>query len=257
MAVELFNDGNHIVHAFYDLVDDSPGGAVQCNQFLVVDSGHGALIDPGGNMTYTGLLMDMQKYFSSKDLDFILASHPDPDIIASVNKWFVASQCKVMISSLWTRFVPHFTTGKDVSHRILGIPDQGAVIRLGQCKMLALPAHFMHAEGNFQFYDPIAKILFSGDLGTSLVSHEQAAIPVTDFQSHRQYMEGFHKRYIVSRKVCRYWANMVRQLDIEQIVPQHGARFIGKKAVADFISWVEELECGVDLMTQESYRLPQ
>ena len=46
MAVELFNDGNHIVHAFYDLVDDTASGAVQCNQFLVVNHGHGALIDP-------------------------------------------------------------------------------------------------------------------------------------------------------------------------------------------------------------------
>ena len=76
MAVELFNDGKHIVHAFYDLVDEKTSGAVQCNQFLIVDNGHGALIDPGGTMTYTGLLMDMQKYFSSKDLDYIFASHP-------------------------------------------------------------------------------------------------------------------------------------------------------------------------------------
>lgn len=256
MAVELFNDGKHIVHAFYDLVDDSASGAVQCNQFLIADHGHGALIDPGGNMTYTGLLMDMQKYFSSKDLDYILASHPDPDIIASVNKWFVASQCKVMISSLWTRFVPHFTTGKDVSHRIIGIPDQGTQIRLGECKILALPAHFLHSEGNFQFYDPVAKILFSGDLGASLVPHEKAAEAVTDFASHVPHMEGFHRRYIVSRKVARFWVNMVRQLDIDQIVPQHGSRFVGKAAIKDFLVWVESLECGVDLMTQANYSIP-
>ncbi|MBS1159985.1 MAG: Beta-lactamase-like protein [Proteobacteria bacterium] len=257
MAVELFNDGKHIVHAFYDLVDDSASGAVQCNQFLIADHGHGALVDPGGNMTYTGLLMDMQKYFSSKDLDYILASHPDPDIIASVNKWFVASQCKVMISSLWTRFVPHFTTGKDVSHRIIGIPDQGTQIRLGECRIIALPAHFLHSEGNFQFYDPVAKILFSGDLGASLVPHEKAAEAVTDFAGHVQYMEGFHRRYIVSRKVARFWVNMVRQLDIEQIVPQHGSRFVGAAAIRDFLAWVENLECGVDLMSQANYSIPR
>ena len=257
MAVELFNDGKHIVHAFYDLVDEKTSGAVQCNQFLIVDNGHGALIDPGGTMTYTGLLMDMQKYFSSKDLDYIFASHPDPDIIASVNKWFVASHCKVLISSLWTRFVPHFTTGKDVSERIIGIPDPGVQITLGQCKVLALPAHFMHAEGNFQFYDPVSKILFSGDLGASIVPTAGAGNPVTDFDSHVQYMEGFHKRYIVSGKVCKYWANMVRQLDIEQIVPQHGNRFVGKDAVNKFINWIERLECGVDLMTQDHYTLPR
>ena len=256
MAVELYNDGSHIVHAFYDLVDDTAGPVVQCNQFLVVDDGHGALIDPGGNMTYTGLLMDMQKYFSSKDLDYILASHPDPDIIASVNKWFVASQCKVLISSLWTRFVPHFTTGRDVSERIVGIPDPGMAIPLGKCRMVALPAHFLHAEGNFQFYDPVAKILFSGDLGTSLVDHRAAAQPVGDFAAHLRNMEGFHRRYIVSGKICRYWAAMVRQLDIEQIVPQHGCRFVGKEMCGKLIDWIERLGCGVDLMTQDNYRVP-
>ena len=126
-----------------------------------------------------------------------------------------------------------------------------------RCKLLALPAHFLHAEGNFQFYDPVSKILFSGDLGASIVTSGKASEPVTDFASHIQYMEGFHKRYIVAGKICKYWANMVRQLDIEQIVPQHGNRFVGKDAVNKFIDWIEQLECGVDLMTQDSYRLPR
>ena len=50
---------------------------------------------------------------------------------------------------------------------------------------------------------------------------------------------------------------MVRQLDIEMIVPQHGCRFVGKQAVNDFIDWVEKLECGVDVMTQDAYQLPR
>jgi flavorubredoxin len=49
---------------------------------------------------------------------------------------------------------------------------------------------------------------------------------------------------------------MVRKLEIEQIVPQHGNRFIGRKAVKDFIDWIEQLECGVDLMGQNNYQLP-
>jgi flavorubredoxin len=66
---------------------------------------------------------------------------------------------------------PHFTTGKDYTHRIIGIPDEGMNIPLGQSKIKAVPAHFMHSEGNFQFYDPVSKILFSGDMGASLVDH--------------------------------------------------------------------------------------
>ena len=52
MAVQLFNNGTHACLAFYDLVDEEADHAVQCNQFLIVDGQHGALIDPGGNLAY-------------------------------------------------------------------------------------------------------------------------------------------------------------------------------------------------------------
>ena len=75
MAVELYNDGNHICLAFYDLVDEQGEHAVQCNQFLIIDNGHAALIDPGGNMTHTGLLMGMSRYCRPQNVDYIFASH--------------------------------------------------------------------------------------------------------------------------------------------------------------------------------------
>ena len=256
MAVELFNDGNHVCLAFYDLVDETGEHAVQSNQFLSVDGEHGALLDPGGNMTHNGLLMGMQRFFPSRNLDYIFASHADPDIIASLNKWMITTHCKVLISQLWVRFLPHFTTGRDYSTRTISIPDEGLIVPLGKSQIAAVPAHFMHSEGNFQFYDIRSKILFSGDMGTSLLDHEQAAKPVTDFSSHIKYMNGFHSRYMISNKICRYWVNMVRQLDIEMIVPQHGARFEGKPMVNAFLNWIENLPCGIDLMTQENYRLP-
>ncbi|MFO1383773.1 MAG: hypothetical protein U1E91_02210 [Moraxella sp.] len=33
---------------------------------------------------------------------------------------------------------------------------------------------------------------------------------------------------MVSNKVTRFWADAVRQLDVEMIVPQHGKSFVGK-----------------------------
>lgn len=256
MAVELYNDGKHVCLAFYDLVDEAHDHAVQANQFLIVDNGYGALIDPGGNITYNALLMAMGQYFSSRQLNYIFASHADPDIIASVNKWFVASQCKVLISQLWTRFVPHFTTGRDIADRLVGIPDEGMNIPLGNCIVKAVPAHFMHSEGNFQFYDPVSRILFSGDLGVSLMDHMEAEKPVADFAAHVPKMVGFHRRYMIANKVTKFWAQMVRGLDIEQIVPQHGQRFVGKEMCGKLIDWIESEPCGVDLLTQDAYRVP-
>ena len=256
MAIELFNNGKHMCLMYDDLVDDSTDEAVQANQFLIVDNGHGALLDPGGNMTYNGLLMEMHNKFPPKNLDYILASHADPDIIASINKWMIHSDCKVIISKLWARFVPHFCSVGNASGRVVGIPDEGMNLPLGQTIIKAVPAHFMHSEGNFQFYDPISKILFSGDMGASLVPHDAADTPVEDFKSNIKFMDGFHRRYMISNKINRYWVNMVRTMDVEMIVPQHGRMFKGKKMVNEFLSWIEALPCGVDNMTQANYKVP-
>jgi flavorubredoxin len=40
------------------------------------------------------------------------------------------------------------------------------------------------------------------------------------------------------------------------IVPQHGAIFKGKEMVERFINWIENLQVGVDLITQDRYRVP-
>jgi len=256
VAIELFNNGTHKCLMFDNLVDDSNNQAVQANQFLIVNNGQGALIDPGGNMTYNGLLMEMHNYFPPKKLKYILASHADPDIIASINKWMVHTECQVMISKLWAKFVPHFCNAGNMEGRIQGIPDAGMDIPLGDTVIKAVPAHFMHSEGNFQFYDPISKILFSGDMGTSIVKHNEADLPVDDFKKHIARMDDFHRRYMVSNKICRFWVNMVRQHDVEWIVPQHGRSFKGKKMVNEFLDWIESLPCGVDTMTQAHYAMP-
>jgi hypothetical protein len=102
-------------------------------------------------------------------------------------------------------------------------PTPGMAIPMRDTTLHCVPAHFLHAEGNFQFYDGKAKILFSGDLGASLVPHDDIlaahhhAPPRSRRTSPR--MEGFHKRYMVSNKVCRFWAKMVREMDVEQLVP--------------------------------------
>lgn len=256
MAIVLFDNGTHKCLMFDDLVDDSHDHAVQSNQFLIVDNGHGAILDPGGNMTYNPLRLEMTHHFQPKDLDYILASHADPDIVASLNKWLMNTQCNVLISSLWVKFLPHFCNISEDQGRIMGIPDQGLSFRLGNCQLKAIPAHFMHSEGNFQFYDPVSKILFTGDMGASMVAHSAADTPVEDFKAHIPYMESFHRRYMVSNKICRYWVNMVRQLDVEMIVPQHGRMFQGKAMVNEFLNWIENLECGIDLLTQKDYLVP-
>ncbi len=252
MAVELYNKGNHVCVAFRDLVS---GGAVQANQFLIFDDDHAALIDPGGDLTYTPLFMEISNYMNVKALDYVVASHQDPDIVASLNKWLVGTNCKVVVPALWERFIPHYTRPGKLSGRVVAIPDEGMNLELGSIALKAVPAHFLHAEGNFQFYDPKSRILFSGDMGANLCPPEELDVMATRLDDVLPYMDAFHKRYMNSNQVCRFWAQMASGMAIDMIVPQHGRAMSGR-AVKEFISWISELQCGVDLMTQANYRLP-
>lgn len=253
MSIELYKDANHACILFTDLVPDEE--AVQANQFLLVDHGEGVILDPGGNMTYNELSLTMRKYIAPSKLDYIVASHADPDIIASLDRWMTASQAKLVISSLWARFAPHFCKLGKTDNRVIAVPDAGGRLRYGQTSLWLLPAHFMHAEGNFQFYDPVSKILFSGDLGVSLISGEKAGHVITSLQPFPQGMEAFHRRYMVSNKILKLWVRMVRQLDIVMIAPQHGAPLAGE-AIGQLLDWLDGLSCGIDLMGPGQYQIP-
>jgi flavorubredoxin len=236
----IYNAPEHNVIFFGEL---TPANAVQSNQVLIIHKGEGMLLDPGGHKVK--LLSDISPYISLSQIKYI---------VASINGWLMATKAQAYISKLWTRFLPHLGLDSQLEDRLIPIEDGGTKIILGgDCELLILPAHFMHSPGNFQVYDPCSKILFSGDLGASL---GQDYFFVENFDEHIKYMEGFHKRYMASNKVLKFWANMVRQLDIEMIVPQHGAIFKGKEMVERFINWVENLQVGVDLLTQEKYRIP-
>lgn len=255
MSIELYRDPHHVCLMFTDLVEED-GDTVQANQFLIVDHDHGAIIDPGGNLAFNELLLTSSRFFTPQHLSYIVASHADPDIIASLDRWLTSTPAKLVISRIWERFVPHFTKAGKTQGRVIGVSDAGGILPLGKSELHLLPAHFMHSEGNFHFYDPISKILFTGDLGVSMMSGEQAKKPVTDFKAHVPLMEGFHRRYMVSNKILRLWVAMARKLEISMLVPQHGAPLAGP-AIPAFFEWIENLQCGIDLFDDRMYQLPR
>lgn len=254
MPTVLFESGSHVVRLFTDL---ATGEGIQANQLLITHDHHSALFDPGGDLLYTPLSMAISKIIPIKELDYVFASHQDPDIIASLDKWLMYTEAKIVTSRLWDRFLPHlvpgYMSGKG-EKRIIGLPDNGGSVPFGDGEIKAVPAHFLHSVGNFHFYDPVAKVLFSGDVGASLVDNEHGR-PVRDFDRHVKTMEGFHQRYMVSNKVCRLWVNMVRGLEVDMIIPQHGRPFVGPAMVQRFLDWFETVECGIDRLTQRTYRV--
>lgn len=234
------------------LEDFSSGGMVQANQHLVIHKGQGAILDPGGHKIYGRVLTECSSLLGAGALRYILLSHQDPDIVAAVNGWLMTTDADAYASKLWVRFIPHFGVDTLVADRLKPVADEGAVLDLAGAKLVLIPAHFMHSPGNFHVYDPIAKILYTGDLGASMVDDYRV---VKDFDAHLPSMEGFHRRYMASKAVMTAWAKMARGLDIEIIAPQHGAIFQGREMVKRFIDWCDGFECGLDIM-MDVYRVP-
>ena len=247
-ALMLFDNGNHR----NILLEDIEGGlAVQANQHLIVHNGAGMILDPGGHKVYNRVISATLAQLKGGSLKYLFLSHQDPDIVAAANGWLMTTDAEAYCSALWVRFIPHFGLDRLVEQRLHAIADEGMTLDLNGTPLLIIPAHFLHSPGNFQVYDPVSKILYSGDLGASLGMEYRE---VTDFDAHLPHMEGFHRRYIAGNRAMRMWAAMVRTLDIEIIAPQHGALMRGKQQVNRFIDWCEQLQCGIDLLTP--YKVP-
>jgi len=245
----LFNNEGHQ----NILLEDSVGGlAVQSNQHLIVHDGLAMILDPGGHKSFNSIFSQLAGILPIKNLKYIFLSHQDPDIVAALNGWLMTTDADAYCAKIWMRFIPHFGVDKYLETRLNPIEDEGCILDLNGSNLFVLPAHFLHSTGNFQVYDPISKILYSGDLGASIGADYSR---VDDFDNHLQYMEGFHKRFMNSNKIMAAWAGMVRSLDIEIIAPQHGALFVGKEMVNRFIDWSETFQCGSDYM-EPLYQVP-
>jgi flavorubredoxin len=254
MSTVLYEDESHKCVKFDGLIGQ---GEIPSNQFLITHNRRGLLLDCGGYRVYKEVLGAMSYFLPAGSLDYIFLSHQDPDIGSGLNLWLPICKAKIMISSLWQRFIPAFCVRGLAEERLFAIPDRGVNFELNGSPLMAVAAHFLHSPGNFHLYDPVAKILFTSDLGASISPHKEVIETQEDFELHKKNMSGFHNRYIASNTVCRKWAAMVRNLDVEMIVPQHGAHIVGKTLVEAFYQWVETEKTAVDDFVENLFQLPE
>ncbi len=236
----LFDDGKH-EWIVIGRDPDKPDSVIDTNEYLIINSGKALLLDPGGSEIFPTVLSEVSKLIDVQNIEGYLCSHQDPDIMSSLPLWMALSpNASIYVSWLWSKFIAHF--GNNYVGKFVEIPDEGMKIKLGDQELVLVPAHYCHSSGNFNLYDPRAKILFSGDLGAAMVPDGHPLF-VEDFDAHTKLMEGFHLRWMPSNEAKARWIRRVRKLDVEMICPQHGAIFKGEM-VPKFLSWLDNLEVG-------------
>lgn len=245
----LYEDDDHQVILF-SWEEDESNFLIQTNQCLIIDQGIGYLLDPGGTYAFAQISEQITRYISFEHIQYLIATHQDPDVCSSAPLWMQATSAQLYISRLWLHFVSHF--GLEEPQRVVSVPDAGMTLKLPSGnRLVLLPAHFLHSEGNFSVWDECSGILFSGDIGASIYPWDTTRkVTTEDFPSQRPFMEPFHKRYMHSNAVCQLWVNQIRQLSkpVQTLIPQHGTVLRGA-AIEDFLDWLAQLQCGGDYAT--------
>ncbi|VAX07043.1 MBL-fold metallo-hydrolase superfamily [hydrothermal vent metagenome] len=220
---------------------DKPEKIIDTNQYMVKVGDRALLLDPGGIEVFAPMLTALLEFVRVEQITDLFASHQDPDIISSLGLWEEAvPDARLHTPWLWEGFIRHFGSQKI---EFVPIPDEGGMIDMGALKLELIPAHYLHASGNFHVYDPVAKILMSGDVGAALEAPDSPMF-VEDFDDHCSKMTLFHQRWMPSNRAKKDWVQRVRKLDIEIMAPQHGRMFRGDD-VGRFIDWFDALEVGV------------
>jgi flavorubredoxin len=242
LTVKLFENHSHewIVFA---RDPEKPEKIIDTNQYMIKSEREAILLDPGGIELFSSMLASVVHYLPVDQITHLFASHQDPDIISSLGLWDKTLPGAVLHAPwLWEGFLRHY--GCD--HIIYdAIPDEGKNLQFDNVEIQFIPAHYMHASGNFSVYDPVAKILFSGDVGAGL-NQPDDPIFVEDFEAHIPKIKKFHQRWMPSERAKEMWIKRVRRLEIDMLCPQHGSIYQGED-VGRFLDWLESIEVGSGL----------
>lgn len=236
----LYEKGDH-KWAVVTRDPEKPDYLIDTNEYLIIHGNKAILTDPGGSEIFPEVFSAISTEFDAHCISALFASHQDPDVISSLGLWLDFNpDLKCYLSWLWGSFVPHF--GGNAS-TFINLPDSGGEIPLGNLLLQAIPAHYLHSSGNFNLYDPVAKMLFSGDIGAALLPPGEDALIVKNFDQHIRHARGFHQRWMGSNEAKLDWCQRVQSMQIDMLCPQHGAIYQGED-VARFINWFAELPVG-------------
>jgi flavorubredoxin len=217
-----------------------PTEVADTNQYMIVSNDEAVLVNPGGAKLFSSMLSSVAEFISPKYIKDIFVSHQDPDVVSSLELWSeVLSDCTLHASRLWDGYLQHYSID---SMAFKGISDRGGVLTKKYYSLEYFPAHYMHSPGNFHLFDPRAKILMCGMVGSSFEQHTSDFF-VDNTRDKFNKMESFHKRWFPSNTAKNDWVSRVRQLDLNMLCPQHGSIYKGEQ-VKLFLDWFESLNVG-------------
>lgn len=210
-----------------------------CNPYLIVDGGHGVLVDPGGLMYTEAVVARVSTLIDLKNIHFIIAHHQDPDVCSMVNSLapLVAADCRIVCHSRMSVLIKHFGSGLGFYE----VDQHDWQLSFGSGRRLRF-AHtpYLHSPGAIVSYDVRTETAMTSDIfgavgsGWRLYADEQSLSNVN----------AFHVDYMPSVEILQNGVDAIRGLGpISRLAPQHGSIIEGP-LVETFLDRLKALKVG-------------
>ncbi|MDD5372967.1 MAG: ATP-binding protein [Sulfurimonas sp.] len=218
----------------------------QCHSYLIKNGNESILIDPGSMIEFNETVRKIKSIVDICSIKYIILHHQDPDLAAAVpeiEKLINRDDLLIVTHSRMSLLIKHYM----VTSKYYEIDKQNnQLITSGGLKLDFLTTPYCHSPGAFVSYEPISKVLFSGDIFGGIEESWEFYADETYFLKAKQ----FHQEYMPSKDIFNYALGKIEKLDIDLIAPQHGS-VIEKKYIASLITDMKNLDCG--LYIEEKY----
>jgi len=234
-----------------------------CNPYLIVDNDEAVLIDSGSRNDFsTVMLKIMRTGVNPKCIQRLVYQHYDPDLCGNI------PHMEAMIENDDLKIISHVENNIFIKYyspksQRLCIEDIGLHYEFSSGRRLEfIRTPYCHSAGSFITYDTKTKTLFSSDIfgafdsgwtffsqvGTDCFECEAKAIcHKTNSGCQMLGLVEFAKRIMPTTKSLRYALNLIEDLEISLIAPQHGSIFISRDSKDAALKLLKSLsDVGID-----------
>lgn len=224
-----------IAENIYWVGAEDPQDALQINVYLLIKKGKGVLIDPGPVPQFPDIRDALSSILPLSEISYMVVSHQDPDICASVPLWEKAGfRGKIVAHWRTALLLPAY--GMESS--IIRINAQNHSLPEYALQFISLP--YLHSPGTMGTLDLDSGSFFSSDLFGSLAQGSSL------YAKKEKYLPGMiylHRHYMPSSILLNTTLDKLDALDLKRICPQHGS--IIDSEIPAYKDALRQTRCGV------------
>lgn len=242
-----------------------PAAKLHCNSYLVIEGESALVIDGGSRPDFASTMMKiLQTGIRPKNIVGLIYQHYDPDLCGSISNFIDLCDNKdlrIYSKSSNNLFLRYYFE-KSHHYRLTDINALNYELSVGSRVLKFIKTPYSHSAGSFVTLDERTGTLFTSDLFGSFASTWQLFLDLndecqacTDYERcprHQEYcpvpdLLSFHRHVMPCNKALSYSMQLIENLPVNIIAPQHGSIFRRKKDIEHVISLLKNLTgVGID-----------